>query len=806
MSTPKALPPAALYGRCDPAEIPFETTADAAELDGIVGQDRAVEAVRFGIGIRRDGYNLFAMGPPGVGKRTLLRQFLEPQAARETTPADWCYVHHFGDPHRPRALTLPAGRGARLRADMERAVAELRVAMRAAFDSEEYRTRKQQLVSRFQEQQERAFVDLQERAKQRGVAVVRTEDGLVVAPLRDGAPLKAADFQRLPRPAQAELQAEMERVGGELQSLFQQFHDWAHQHHEALTALDREIAAAVVRRLLDEVRRSYPDLPAVLAYLSDVEKDVIENADDFLEAAAEGVEAALRRMFRGDHTEGPSFRRYQVNVLVDHGSTKGAPVVYEDHPTYANLIGRIEHVSRFGALVTDFTLLKPGVLHRARGGYLLLDALKVLQQPFAWDALKRALRSGQIRIESLGELLGVLPTVSLEPEPIPLDGTKVVLVGQRLLYYLLAALDPDFLELFKVIVDFEESMDRQPATNALYAKLVAGLVRKERLRPLDRSAVARVIEHAARLVEDAEKLSLHMRPVVDLLREADFWAGSAGATLVTAGHVQAAIEAQLRRAGRARERWLEAIQRQTILIDTTGEAIGQVNGLSVVQLGEHFFGHPSRITARARVGKGEVVDIEREVELGGPIHSKGVLILSGFLGTRYAAHAPLSLSATLVFEQTYAQVEGDSASLAEACALLSALADLPVTQRLALTGSINQLGQVQAIGAVNEKVEGFFDVCRERGLTGDQGVVIPRSNVKNLMLRRDVVEAVEAGRFRICPVTDVDEAVELLTGRPAGARDAANRFPQGSVNALVEARLIAFAEAARAFIARAPAP
>ncbi len=799
-----ALPAAALYRRCEPAEIPFETTAEAGAIDEIVGQDRAVEAVRFGIAIRREGYNLFAMGPPGVGKQTILRQFLDRQATGERTPADWCYVHRFADPHRPRTLTLPPGRGSRLRADMARAVAELHVALRAAFDSDEYRTRKHQLVTRFKEQQEKALAEVQARAKLGQVAVVRTETGLVIAPLRDGEPLEPAEFQRLPPEEQGRMQAAMARVGGELQALFQQFHEWEHQHHEALQALDRESAAAVARRVLDGVRQGYLDLPAVLDHLAEVEQDVIEHADDFLEAAAEGLEAALRRALRREQTEDASFRRYQVNLLVDHGATQGAPVVYEDTPTYANLVGRIEHVSQFGAMVTDFTLIKPGALHRARGGYLLLEALKVLQQPFAWEALKRAIRSGEIRMESLGQMLGLVPAVSLEPEPIPLETTKVVLVGERHLYYLLAALDPDFLELFKVLVDFEECMDRQPETHVRYAHLVARLARKEGLRALDRGAVARVIEHAARLAGDAEKLSVHLRPVVDLLREADFCAGSAGAPVVTAAHVQAAIEAQRRRAGRVRERRLEAIRRETLLIDTAGGTIGQVNGLSVVQLGEELCGFPTRITARARVGKGEVVDIEREVALGGPIHSKGVLILGGFLGARYASQAPLSLSASLVFEQSYAAVEGDSASLAEVCALLSALAGVPVRQALAVTGSVNQHGQVQAIGGVNEKIEGFFDLCRARDLTGDQGVLIPRSNVKNLMVRRDVVEAVEAGRFRIYPVADVDAAVELLTGRPAGVRDAAGRFPAESVNARVEARLIAFAEHARAFLARTP--
>jgi len=798
------LSPADLYRRCEPADIPFDSTAECTTTGEIIGQERAVEAVKFGIAIQRDGYNLFALGPPGIGKQTLLYQFLTRQAQEVPTPSDWCCVANLKDPHRPRALKLPPGSGSRLRAGMEAAIADLRAGMRAAFDSEEHRTRKQQLHAQFKSKQEAALGELQERAKERRVGVIKTDAGIIIVPLRDGDVLQPADFQQLPKDDQAEREAEMEKVGAELNALFRQFHEWGRQHQEDLKALDRETAASVARRVLDTVRQGFLEVPAALDYLAEIEKDVVDRACDFLEATAEGLEAALRGALRSEPMDGHSFRRYQVNVLIDNGGKRGAPVVYEENPTYANLVGRIEHVSQFGALLTDFTLIRPGALHRASGGYLLLDALRVLQHPVAWEGLKRAIRTRRIEIESLGQMLGLVPTVSLEPEPIPLGNTKVILLGERLLYYLLATLDPDFGELFKVMVDFEESMDRRREAHSLYATLIATLVRREGLRALNRAAVARVIEQTARLAGDAEKLSVHMRPVVDLLRETDHWAAKSGRSVATAEDVQAAIDAQRYRAGRIRERVLEAIRRDSLLIDTTDEKVGQVNGLSVVQLGEFSFGHPTRITARARVGKGEVVDIEREVELGGPIHSKGVLILSGFLGARYAPRAPLSLSASLVFEQSYASVEGDSASLAELCALLSALAETPLKQSYAVTGSVNQHGQVQPIGGVNEKIEGFFDVCAERGLTGDQGVLIPKSNVKNLMVRRDILNAIEDGRFHVHAVEDVDQAMELLTGRTAGARDAERHFPKGSVNQLVEARLMAFAADAREFLTRTP--
>ncbi|HVV83918.1 MAG TPA: Lon protease family protein, partial [Kofleriaceae bacterium] len=471
-----------------------------------------------------------------------------------------------------------------------------------------------------------------------------------------------------------------------------------------------------------------------------------------------------------------------------------------DNPTLANLIGSVEHVAELGALVTDLTLIRPGALHRANGGYLLLDAARLLQQPLSWPALKRALRSRELRIESPGQAIGLATTTSLDPEPIPLD-LKVVLFGDRLLYYLLADADPDLADLFKVMADFEEALDRSPEAEALYARMLAGLVAREHLRPFDRGAVARIIEHAARLAGDGRKLSVHMRSIGDLMREADHAAAAGARATVTAADVEEAIGDQRRRLGRVRERTLEAIRRETILIDTAGDKVGQVNGLSVVELGGHAFGHPTRITARARIGDGKVIDIEREVELGGPIHAKGVMILAGLFAGRYAPHQPLSLSATIVFEQSYGPVEGDSASLAELCALVSALSEVPIRQRLAVTGSISQLGEVQPIGGVNEKIEGFHDVCCERGLAGGEGVIIPRANVDHLMLRSDVVAAVAAGRFHLHAVADVDEAIELLTGVAAGARDADGLFPEGSVNALVEARLARFAEDARRFAA-----
>jgi len=796
--TIRSLPVQQLRQTCEPSQFDFETTAELEDLSEIVGQERAVDAILFGIGIRREGYNLFALGPSGTGKRTTIGQFLDRQAAVEPIPADWCYVNNFDQPYRPRALRLPSGQGVVLREDVEQLIEELRTAIPAAFESEDYRTRKQEAEEEFKERQEKAFTEIQQQAQEHSIALIRTPAGLAFGPLQEGEVISPDEFQKLPEEERKRFEEDISKLQEQLQETLRQMRQWEHEARGKVKELDREVAMFAVGHRIDELRERYAELPDVVEYLNAVQRDVVENVDEFRkpEESPQVMGIPLPRSLAGP----PLFRRYQVNVLVDHSQSEGAPVIYEEHPIYNNLVGCIEHLAQMGALVTDFNLIKPGALHRANGGYLILDARQLLLQPYAWDGLKRALRSREVRIESLAQALSLVSTVSLEPEPIPLN-IKVVLIGERLLYYLLYQLDPDFGELFKVEADFNEEIARTPGNNLLYARLIGTMARNEELRPFDRGAVARLIEHSARMAGDVEKLSVHLLSIADLLREADYWAGVAGNGAVTADDVQRAIDAQVHRADRMRERVQERIQRGTILIDTTGERVGQVNGLSVIGLGNFAFGRPSRITARVRLGKGEVVDIEREVEMGGPIHSKGVLILSGFLGARYAAEHPLSLSASLVFEQSYSGVEGDSASMAELCALLSALAEVPIRQSWAMTGSVNQHGEAQPIGGVNEKIEGFFDVCKARGLTGEQGVIIPASNVQHLMLRQDVVEAVEAGQFHVCSVQTVDQALEILTGIPAGERDGQGNFPEGSINQRVESRLIELAEKQRAFAA-----
>jgi len=794
----KPLPTEALCRRCP--TLPFETTAELADVEGPLGQERAMEALEFGTGLRAPGYHIFALGPPGVGKRSLTTRVLARRAAAEPAAEDWCYLNNFSDPQKPRALRLPAGRGGPFKRDMEQLIEDLRASIPAGFESEEYRMRLQVLEKQLAEERDKAMSAVQSRAAERHVTLVRTPVGFAVAPVRGSEVVDPEQFRQLPEEEQQRIQKDIAAIQEELQVALRGMPQLERKHRDRVKELNREMALYAVGHLMDELRQRHADSPEIVAHLEAVQADVIENVHDFLGSAeAEDAAGQIRKLF----SESPALSRYGVNLMVDNGGAIGRPVIREDLPTFANLAGRIEHHAHFGTLVTDFTLIRPGALHRANGGYLVLDARRLLSQPLAWEYLKTALEAGEVRIDPPERLYGLSATASLEPEPIPLD-VKLVLLGERHVYHLLAAYDPEFLAHFKVAADFEDAMPRD-GNELQYARLVATLARADKLRPFSRAAVALAIERASRLAEDAEKLTAQIQPVEDLLREADACAASARHDGVGAEDVQAAIDGQIRRQGRARERLLEQIARGTRLIDTSGEKVGQVNGLSVVQLGQFAFGTPSRITARVRLGKGEVVDIERQVELGGPIHSKGVLILASLLGARYASDRPFSLSASLVFEQSYGGVDGDSASSAELYALVSALSGLPVRQSVAVTGSVNQFGQVQAIGGVNEKIEGFFDVCRARGLSGDQGVLIPGANAKNLMLRQDVVEACSSGKFHVWTAEHVDEGIEVLTGVPAGAGGADGAFPEGTVNARVAARLAQLAAAARAFAAPQPA-
>ncbi|THF58064.1 Lon protease family protein [Pseudothauera rhizosphaerae] len=768
----RSLDPARLRACCAPEKLPFATTAELADVPGGLGQERAEEALRFGLAMKHPGYHVFVLGGPGTGRHATTLRLLREVAAARDTPPDLCYLHDFDKPQCPRLLALPAGRGGALRAEVQTFIRELRPAIEAALDSETHSKRVEALQEAHENREESALRELGQACAADGLVLLRTPQGFVFAPSRNGQTLSPEEFDALPEDDRKACEALVDTWSDRLGDLLMQLPDWRKTLHEAIAQAERDALAPTVTHLMRGLREHFADLPAVGEFLDAICADLLDSGTVWRGAGEEGEE---------EEEDGSRFQRYQVNLLVDHSGTEGAPVVMEDNPAVGNLIGRIEHVVQMGMAVTNFTLVRAGALHRASGGYLVLDVERLLVHPFAWEGLKRVLRSGEIRIEPPTEAQGWSATLTLDPAPVPCD-VKVVLVGEREMFYLLNEHDPDFPELFKVAADFDDDLPRTAENELHFAGLLAKLARQSALQPFDRVAVARLIEHGSRLAEDGGRLSLHTRQLADVMREADLLARNAGQPVVGRTHIDRAVAARARRFGRYAEQVRESMLDGTTLIATAGEQAGQINGLVVVELGGERFGHPMRITATVRLGEGDVVDIERETELGGAIHSKGVLILSAFLASRYARHQPLSLSASLVFEQSYTPVEGDSASLAELCALLSALADVPIRQSLAITGSINQFGGVQAIGGVNEKIEGFFDLCAARGLTGEQGVVIPTACIRHLMLRDDVVEAVAAGRFAVHAVATVDEAMEVLTGMPAGVADAKGIMPRDTLN------------------------
>lgn len=772
-------------GFADSASFPLETQH--------LGQQRASDAIRFGIEIHDDGHNVFVLGPPGSNRHGLSKELAKERASKLAPPGDWCYVNNFADPERPLNLHFPTGRGQQFRMDMLDLIEELRAAIPAAFEGDDYRAQLKAVEAETQKEVEAQSKELEEHARSENIAVLQTPTGYVLAPLKDDKVIDDKEFAKRPEAERKAVQEAIERLSEELQAHVEQMPKLRKKHRERVKALNREVTEHAVGRSLSDLEKKYRDLPDVVAYLDDVQKNIIENAEDF-----QAQETSPLPFLQRDASK--SFGEYEVNLLVSNDENAAAPVLFESNPSYTNIIGKIEHRAEMGALFTDFSMIRPGALLRANGGYLILDMHRILSRPFVWDGLKQALFAKQVRIESPGEAYGFVSTATLQPEPIPLD-IKVILVGERWLYHLLAIYDSEFNDLFKVAADFDDDLKRTDENVTAYASLIAERIHEKELLPFDIGAIQKVLEHRARRADDSERLSMHMSSLQDLLVQSDFWARQRDSKSVNSDDVVKAIDEKSRRLGRMQERIIDAIDRNTLLIDTDGACIGQVNGLSVTDLGECRFGHPVRITATTRIGSGRVMDIEREVELGGPVHSKGVMILSAALSARYAVEVPLSLHANIVFEQSYGGVEGDSASVAELCALLSSLAGVPILQSIAITGSTNQLGRVQVIGGVNEKIEGFFDLCMQRGLDGSHGVIIPRDNVKHLMLREDVVDAVKEEKFKIFAVKSVDEALSILTGIDAGQRDDDGKFPDGSVNGRVEQQLIRYAELRRTFAA-----
>jgi predicted ATP-dependent protease len=781
-TTTRRLSPDQLRWRCDPDTLGFETTDQIPPIEAMVGQARGLDALEFGLGLDVPGYNIFVAGPAGTGRSTAVRSQIQHAASGRPAGPDWVYVHNFTDPYEPIAIQLPAGRGPQLAADLDQFIVACRREIPKLFQSDEYQQRRLAALQAVQEHRDALLSALQQYGEQLGFVMQFTPSGIVTLPaLAPGQPMTPEGYELLTDEKKAELRTKGQQLQHKVDETMLAVHRADREGHEQLQVLEREGALFAVGHLLEELRQRWADAPAVRTHLAAIQADLLDHLDEFRgdEAPPGGPSFGPRQ---------PSSDRYRVNALVTRASDSGPPVVFEPNPTYYNLVGRIDYRAAAGGMYTDFTLINPGALHRANGGYLVVQARDLLQSPFAWEVLKRSLRGGEVRVENMGEQTSPVPTSSLKPQPIPLQ-VKVVLIGDPTTYLLLYGLDDDFRKLFKVKAQFAHAMDRSPEAIQAYAAFICSQAAEGGWPPFDKEAVARIVEFGARQAEDQGRLSTIFNGVSELITESGHRARSAGAPRVTAEHVDHALRERERRLNLPEDEMQRAIDAGTIVIDTVSQIVGQVNGLSVLDLGDYAFARPSRITARVGIGADGVVDIEREVELSGPTHSKGVMILSGYLLGTYATDHPLALSARLAFEQVYSGVDGDSASSAELYALLSALAELPIKQSIAVTGSVNQRGEIQAVGGVTTKIEGYFAVCRARGLTGEQGVLIPAANVRHLMLKPAVVEAVEKGLFHVWSASTIAEGIELLTGVPAGARLANGTYPEGTVHARVEHRL-----------------
>ncbi|MFR1367198.1 MAG: Lon protease family protein [Alphaproteobacteria bacterium] len=775
-----------LYTKCDPKKFKFSSTAELEERLSALGQDRALSAVEIGINIQSKGYNLFCLGPEGTGKTSLVKRVLVEEAKKRPTPDDWAYVYNFDEPYKPQAVNFPAGTAAEFAKDIDKLIETLSVSIPAILESDEYKAGQSIIHEKFKQHKEEYIKILQKKAKGKSVSLLHMPVGLVVAPVKNGEVLSPEAFDELPESEKKQLLEDLNQMQEEIENTAQDLPQWEDKQRKETNDLREKFLKIAVKNPIDELHAKYKGHKQANDFLKKIQKHIITNIDEFMPSSenncggGEGDDALSALFSRMKQPEEDKYAKFKVNVIVKNEPDSGAPIIHLDHPTQGNLVGRVERIQQYGALLTDFSLIKSGALHQANGGFLLIDARKLLLQPYAWDSLKRALASKTVKIEAPSEET-TFTTISLDPEPIPLQ-VKVILTGDEELYEVLSERDPDFSDFFKVEADFGVLMDRTPENEVEYAKLIGSLSKRKKLRSLNKQAVAKVIEYSSRLAEDSEKLTAHIASIGDLLREADYWARKSKANQIGKNHIEQAIDAQIYRSDRIKQAMLEQIDKGTILMDVEGSRVGQINGLVVYNFSRTSFGKPARITTQVRIGKGEFINIEREVEMSGPIHTKGVLILSSLLANRFAKDRPLSLSASIVFEQSYGGVDGDSASSTEYYCMLSAIANLPIKQNIAVTGSINQFGEVQPIGGVNEKIEGFFDVCRHRGLTGDQGVIIPRTNVKDLMLREDVLNAVDEGKFHIYAVDNVDDGIEILTGIKAGKPDKHGNYPKGTVN------------------------
>jgi len=785
------VPPEKVRAVCNPETLKFETTKEVSPIEGIIGQERAARALEFGLQMEQDGYNIYVSGLPGSGRTTSVESTVREIAKKRPTPDDWCYVYNFSAPDNPKCLRFPPGKAEEFKKDMENLIEEIRLDLARAFESKAYEEQKNMIIRKFQRKKEQLINDIEEKAKNASFALKHTPSGFVFIPMVEGKPLTEEDMEKLTEEAKKEIKTKEEILVSELSEVLREIRQADKATREELQKLEHDTTLYTVSPRINELKEKYSQFPDVIKYLDEVQQDIVENPGNFEEKREIEFLPGLKLP-----TKESQLYKYQVNVLIDNSKTSGAPVIKETQPTYYNLAGRIEYRPTLGAMFTDFTMIKPGALHRANGGFLILNVLDVLRNYFAWEAIKKTIKNREIRIEDLNEQFRIINTPTLKPEPIPAN-IKIILIGSPLLYYLLFAYDEDFRKLFKVRADFSSIMDRDEKGVQQYAKFISKQVKEDKLRDFDREAVAKIVEYGSRIVEDQKKLSTRFMEISDLLKEANYWAGMDGSEIVKSVHVQKAIEEKIYRSNLIEKRIEELIRDNIIMVDTDGERVGQVNGLSVLSLGDYQFGKPSKITASVSIGKGGLVHIDREVKMAGTIHNKGFLILKGVLAEKFGKNFPLAFSATVCFEQVYEEIEGDSASSTEYYALISGISGIPLKQGIAVTGSINQKGEIQPIGGVNEKIEGFYSVCKIKGLTGRQGVIIPEKNLIHLMLKEEVVEAIKNGKFHIWAVKDVDEGIEILTGMPAGKPKEDGTYPEGTVNYIVSQKLLELAKKAK---------
>ncbi|MDD1698569.1 MAG: AAA family ATPase [Methanoregula sp.] len=780
-----------------PAQVECTTTETLQPTEEIIGQERAQKALRFGLEIQERGFNIYVAGMPGTGRRTAVKNFLDDLAKTKPKADDWVYVNNFVNPYEPLAIRLPAGMSTPFKKDMAVFIEEARRALPRAFESEDYATKRGEVVGKLDKEREGIIAQVNESAAHQGFTIQMGPTGLIIIPVIDNKPLTEEEFQALPEETRTEILRKREALEPDLRTGFRKIRELDLRGMEVIAKLNNEIALYAIGDLLNGLREKYGKIAEVLTYVDSVQKDILDNLSIFLGSPQQQQEQ-VPPQFQQWLAKDLQFRKYEVNVMVDNGGLAGAPVIYEETPSYQNLLGRSEKEFQFGFMTTDFMMIRPGSAHKANGGYLVIPVLDLFRYPFAWDGLKSALKTEKVRVEEPGEQAGFIFARGLKPQPIPLN-VKVILIGTPEISQILHHGDPDYPDLFKVRADFDTVMDRNDDNAKKYAAFICTLCQKFGLKHLDNTAVAKVVEYGSRLAEDKQKLSTRFSAISDLIREANFYAVQDQAEHITVKHIKRAIEEKIYRSNLVQEKIQEYIARGVFLIETEGSMVGQINGLSVMEMGDIAFGRPSRVTASVAAGRDGIVDIERQSEMGGPTHTKGVLILGGYLAGKYAQDKPLSLSAKLVFEQSYGGVDGDSASSTELYAILSALSGLPIRQAIAVTGSVNQRGEVQAIGGVNEKLEGFYEVCKAKGLTGGQGAMIPASNVQNLMLKEEILKAAEAGKFTIVAAKTIDEGIEFLTGVPAGKRQADGSFEEGTVNYLVNKKLEEMAETVRKF-------